>query len=455
MNRSPVVDIGTVIEREQTRSFGVLLIIAMALMMMTEGYDLAAMAFAAPALGRAWHLDHGVLGPVFSSFVFGTMIGAFVLGYLGDVIGRKRVIILGSLVLAVFTLAASLATELNQLLWLRFLGGIGIGGVVPNAIAYITDFAPKRQRATWVTLMYCGYTIGSAVGGIIAAQLIPMHGWQVVFVIGGIAPILASIMVAFVIPESIRFLTVKGRHTDVAKIIARSAPGVALTPDTKFVIAQEQVKSGSLSELFAGSLRTITPVLWLVYIANSFALFFMNSWLPVLIERLGLSPHDAALVTTMFQIGGTVGGLVLMRFVDTRGPIIIAALPIIGIPVVALIGTGLPVPMLWCFAFMSGFTVVGTQSGLNAVASMIYPTALRAKGTGTAVSIQKIGAIAGPLIGGMLISAHVPIAQVFYWGAVPVAIVAVLAFLLGLLQRSRECIVSDAISEKKGVNLVV
>lgn len=448
MNRSSVVDIGTVIEREQTRGFGVLLIIAMAVMMMTEGYDLAAMAFAAPALGRAWHLEHGVLGPVFGAFVFGTMIGAFALGYLGDVLGRKRVIILGSLILAVFTFAASQATSLDQLLWLRFLGGLGIGGVVPNAITYMTDFAPKRQRATWVTLMYCGYTIGSGIGGIIAAQFIPTYGWQVVFMIGGIAPTLAALMIAFVIPESIRFLTLKGRHADVAKIVARSAPGVPLTSGTKFVIAEEPVKSGSLPELFAGSLRAITPILWLVYIANSFALFFMNSWLPVLIERVGLSPHDAALVTMMFQIGGTAGGLALMRFVDTRGAIIITVLPIIGIPVVALIGTGLPVPLLWCFAFLSGFTVVGTQSGLNAVASLIYPTALRAKGTGTAVSIQKIGAIAGPLVGGMLISAHVPIAQVFYWGAVPVAIVAVLAFTLGLLQRGRERAAPDAISEK-------
>lgn len=447
MNRSPVVDIGTVIERDQTRGFGVRLIIAMAVMMLAEGYDLAAMAFAAPALGRAWHLEHGVLGPVFSAFVFGTMIGAFALGYLGDVLGRKRVIVLGSLVLAVFTLAASQATDLNQLLWLRFLGGIGIGGVVPNAITYMTDFAPKRQRATWVTLMYCGYTIGSGVGGIIAARFIPTHGWQVVFVIGGIAPVLAAIMLAFVVPESIRFLTLKGRHTDVAKIVARSAPGVALTPDTRFVIAAEQVGSGSLSALCSGSLRTITPILWLVYIANSFALFFMSSWLPVLIERTGLSPHDAALVTTMFQIGGTVGSLALMRFVDTRGAIIIAILPIIGTPVVALIGTGLPTPLLWCFAFLSGFTVVGTQSGLNAVAAQIYPTALRAKGTGTAVSIQKIGAIAGPLIGGMLISAHVPVTQVFYWGAAPVAIVAVLAFILGRLQRNREHALPDAIPE--------
>ncbi|MDS0847868.1 MFS transporter [Burkholderia cenocepacia] len=450
MSGETVIDIGTVIERQQTTRFGVLLIVAMGVMMMTEGYDLAAMAFAAPALSRAWHLKHGVLGPVFGAFVFGTMIGAFVLGYLGDVIGRKRMIVIGSVVLAGFTLAASRATGLEQLLVLRFLAGIGIGGVVPNAIAYTTEFAPKRWRATWVTLMYSGYTIGSSVGGLVSAWLVPKFGWQVVFVIGGLAPLASSAMLWFAVPESIRFLTLKGRHAEVARIVARIAPGFAVAPQARFVIggaspghAHEHRRDGSLRLLFAGRLRALTPVLWAVYIANSMALFFLSSWLPVLIESVGLAPRDAALVSTMFQVGGTLGGLALMRFVDTRGAIIITVLPLVGTPLVALLGTGLPAPMLVAAVFLTGFTVVGTQFGLNAVAALVYPTALRAKGTGAAVGIQKIGAIAGPVIGGMLMSAHLPVERMFFLGAVPVAFVALLAFALGRLHRRGDDTVPD------------
>jgi AAHS family 4-hydroxybenzoate transporter-like MFS transporter len=444
MSGATVIDIGTVIERQRTNRFGILLIVAMGVMMMTEGYDLAAMAFAAPALSRAWHLPHGVLGPVFGAFVFGTMIGAFVLGYLGDVIGRKRMIVTGSVVLAAFTLAASRATELDHLLVLRFLAGIGIGGVVPNAIAYTTEFAPKRWRATWVTLMYTGYTIGSSVGGLVSAWLVPKFGWQVVFVIGGIAPLVTSAMLWFVVPESIRFLTLKGRHEEVARIAKRIAPDFAIAANARFVIGNaphggaHARHDGSLRLLFAGRLRTLTPVLWAVYIANSMALFFLSSWLPVLIENVGLPPQQAALVSTMFQVGGTLGGLALMRFVDTRGAIIITVLPLVGTPVVALLGTGLPGPMLVAAVFLTGFTVVGTQFGLNAVAALIYPTALRAKGTGAAVGVQKIGAIAGPVIGGMLMSAHLPVKHLFFLGAVPVAFVAVLAFVLGCLHRRRD-----------------
>jgi AAHS family 4-hydroxybenzoate transporter-like MFS transporter len=328
---------------------------------------------------------------------------------------------------------------------LRFLAGIGIGGVVPNAIAYTTEFAPKRWRATWVTLMYSGYTMGSSVGGLVSAWFVPTFGWQVVFVIGGIAPLVSSAMLWLAVPESIRFLTLKGRHAEVARIVARIAPGFAVPPHARFVIggaspghAHERSRDGSLRLLFAGRLRALTPVLWAVYVANSMALFFLSSWLPVLIESAGLAPRDAALVSTMFQLGGTLGGLALMRFVDTRGAIIITVLPLVGTPLVALLGTGLPGPMLVAAVFLTGFTVVGTQFGLNAVAALVYPTALRAKGTGAAVGIQKIGAIAGPVIGGMLMSAHLPVERMFFLGAVPVAFVALLAFALGRLHRRRD-----------------
>jgi AAHS family 4-hydroxybenzoate transporter-like MFS transporter len=331
------------------------------------------------------------------------------------------------------------------LLALRFLAGVGIGGVVPNAIAYMSEFAPKRWRATWITLMYTGYTIGSGVGGLVAAWLVPQFGWQIVFVIGGIAPVATGLMLVFVLPESIRFLALKGgRDAEVARIVARLAPQIRVTPGTRFVLGGELQGDGharqnaSFRLLLAGRLRVLTPVLWGVYIANSMALFFLNSWLPMLIESVGLSAQQAALVSAMFQVGGTLGGLALMRFVDTRGAMIITVLPVVGTPLVALLGTGMPQPMLVAAVFLIGFAVVGTQFGLNAVAALVYPTALRAKGTGAAVGIQKIGAIAGPMLGGMLLSAHLPVQQLFYLGAVPVAVVALLAFTLGRLHRADE-----------------
>ena len=439
---SRTIDVGDIIERQRIGGFAFMLIFVLGLMMMTEGYDLGALAFAAPAVGRAWHLGRGALGPVFGWFVFGTMVGAIVLGYAGDLLGRKRAIVFGTLVLAVFTFATAWSANLNQMLILRFCAGVGIGGVVPNAIAYMTEFAPKRWRATWVTVMYTGYTMGTGLGGFVSAGLIPIYGWQIVFVIGGIAPLVTCLIFALSATESIRFLALKGRQREViARVVSRLLPGTSVDAGTRFVVDAEAgaaCSSASFKPLFAGRLRILTPILWLVYIANSMALFFLVSWLPFLIEATGIASGRAALISTLFSLGGTIGGLALMRFVDTRGAAVITVLPLIGTPIVATLGSGMSEMLLILAVFATGFCVIGAQFGLNAVAAMVYPTALRAKGTGAAVGIQKIGAIAGPVIGGVLLAGHRPVRELFYFGAVPVFTVAVLSFVLGLLYRRNE-----------------
>ncbi|MBN4667614.1 MFS transporter [Pandoraea nosoerga] len=438
MSAPATVDVDQVVETQKVGSFSIRIIVLMGLMMLTEGYDLGALSFAAPAIGRAWGIDRGALGPAFGAFVFGTMLGAFVLGYLGDVIGRKRAILVGSSILAALTLAVVFASDLRTLLVLRLLAGIGIGGVVPNAIAYMTEFAPRRLRATWVTLMYTGYSVGTGLGGVVAAWMIPRFGWQAIFVIGGVGPLLAAVMLALWVPESIRFLALKRRRThEIARVAAQLHPGKVFNAQMQYVVSSEATgaQHARLRQLLAGRLRRVTPLLWAVYVANSMALFFLVSWLPMLIEAIGVPPARAALVSSAFSVGGTIGGLALMRFVDTRGALIVAVLPLIGCPLVAALGSGIAQSALIAAVFMIGFCVVGAQFGLNAVAAMVYPTALRAKGVGVAVGIQKIGAIAGPVIGGALLSLHWPVSALFYFGAVPVGLVAIFAFALGMLHR--------------------
>lgn len=438
MSAPATVDVDQVVETQKVGGFSIRIIVLMGLMMLTEGYDLGALSFAAPAIGRAWGIDRGALGPAFGAFVFGTMLGAFVLGYLGDVIGRKRTILVGSSILAVLTLAVVFASDLRTLLVLRFIAGIGIGGVVPNAIAYMTEFAPRRLRATWVTLMYTGYSVGTGLGGVVAAWTIPHFGWQAIFVIGGVGPLLAGVMLALWVPESIRFLALKGRRAgEIAGVAARLHPGKVFNAQMHYVVSSEApgAQHARLRQLLAGRLRRITPMLWAVYVANSMALFFLVSWLPMLIEAIGVPPARAALVSSAFSVGGTIGGLALMRFVDTRGALIVAVLPVIGCPLVAALGSGIPESALIAAVFTIGFCVIGAQFGLNAVAAMVYPTALRAKGVGVAVGIQKIGAIAGPVIGGALLSHHWPVSALFYFGAIPVGLVAIFAFALGMLHR--------------------
>jgi AAHS family 4-hydroxybenzoate transporter-like MFS transporter len=174
-----------------------------------------------------------------------------------------------------------------------------------------------------------------------------------------------------------------------------------------------------------------------VFVANSMALYFLQNWLPILMEGVGVSPQHASLITVLFSVGGVLGGLILCRFVDRHGVLAVISLPAIGCPVVALLGTGMSETWLAIAVFATGFCVVGAQYALYAVAGMIYPTSFRSAGVGSAISIGKIGSVSGPLIGGLLLSMHLPVSQLFYAAAVPFVIVAGFSTLLALLYRAR------------------
>lgn len=433
------MDLSAVIEQQRPGRFVFAVLLACSLLMLTEGYDLGAMSFAAPALAREWSLAKGAFGPVFGAFVAGTAIGAVVMGHVGDTIGRKKTMVFCGLVVSALTFATMAARDVQHLIVLRLLAGIGVGGMLPNVMSYVSEFVPRRWRATSITLVYTGYSIGTGAGGMVAAWLIPHFGWQVVFFVGGVGPLLGTLAVLLV-PESPRFLVLRKRQPEVvARIAERLQPGLRVPPGTVFTVKDEPVSHASTRDIFRGRLRLVTPTLWLVYIANAMALYFLISWLPMLIESVGVSPERAGLISLVFSVGGTVGGLALMRFVDRHGALVITVLPLVGCPLVALMGQPMPEMWLAVVAFAVGFCVVGTQFGLNAVAAMVYPTALRSKGVGTAIGVQKIGAFAGPVIAGALLGAQLSVQQLFVFGALPVFVVMLLSFVLG-----RVCRGSDA-----------
>lgn len=435
--QSSVCDVSHVIEQQKTGRFAILLIVYMWFVLLIEGYDIAALGYAAPAVARAWHLGRAAFGPAFAANVPGVLIGSFLFGYVGDRAGRKPAIIAGMLVFGVFSLTTIWATHIGDLLYLRFLAGIGLGGTVPNVIVLLTESAPRRSRATWVSLAYTGYMVGAGLGGVVAASLVHAYGWQVVFLVGGAAPIAIALVLAVLMPESVRYLTLRGaaRHA-IARIVRRIDPACSLDASTRFVVADEREPTRfSVKLLFDGRLRYVTPVLWLVCIANSLTLLFMQNWLPILVEAVGIAPAHAALVAAMFSVGGAAGGLALMRLLDRHGAMTIACLPPLGVPLVALLGHAMPTFALALAVFGVGFCVVGTQFGLNAMVSIVYPTAFRSNGAGAALAVSKIGAFLGPIVGGMLMTAHTSIQTVFHIAAIPVALVAVLAIALGRLHR--------------------
>src|ERR1700694_3664923 len=212
------VDVAEFIDAQPVGGFQIRLLLTCAAVLFLDGFDTTAIGYVAPVLAREWGLGKGALGPVFSAGLFGLMIGALIFGPLADRVGRKKIIIFSTLAFGVGTLATAFISDVNTLLAIRFLTGLGLGGAMPNAIAMTSEFSPHRRRATMVMVMFCGFSIGAALGGLLAAALIPQFGWRSVFIVGGVAPLLLVPILALWLPESVRFLALTGRaHERVAQ----------------------------------------------------------------------------------------------------------------------------------------------------------------------------------------------------------------------------------------------
>ena len=214
------IDVADFIDRQPVGGFQFKLLLTCAAVLFLDGFDTQAIGYVAPALAREWGLTKGALGPVFSAGLFGLMIGALLLGPLADRIGRKRIIILSTLAFGICALATAFVHDVNALLAIRFLTGLGLGGAMPNAIAMTSEFNPRRRRATMVMIMFCGFSVGAALGGLLAAALIPHFGWRSVFVVGGVAPLLLVPVLALRLPESVRFLALTGRADEEVAALA-------------------------------------------------------------------------------------------------------------------------------------------------------------------------------------------------------------------------------------------
>jgi MFS transporter, AAHS family, 4-hydroxybenzoate transporter len=432
---SPPIDVIDFIDNRPVGGFHIRLLLTCAAVLFLDGFDTQAMGYVAPALAKEWGLGKAALGPVFSTGLFGLMIGALVFGPLADRIGRKTIIIGSTLAFGLGALVTAAVQDVNTLLIVRFLTGLGLGGAMPNVIAMTSEFNPHRRRATMVMITFCGFSVGAALGGLLAADLIPRFGWRSVFIVGGVAPLVMVPLLALRLPESVRFLALKGNASArVADLLRLIDPKAAFAANTAFVVQESHLTGLPVAHLFREGRTAVTLLLWVVFFMSLLDLYFLANWLPTVLNDLGASVPQAVVIGSMLQVGGVVGTFALGSLIDRFSFRALALVYFAAVFAIGAIGQlGHSTALVTVAIFAAGFCIVGGQIAANALAASFYPTSVKATGVGWALGIGRIGSIVGPIVGGVLLEQKWSAASVFVAAGAAALCAACAAFWLSRL----------------------
>ena len=398
-----------------------------------DGFDVQALGYTAPSIIREWGVPNAALGPVFGAANFGVLIGALFCSMLADRIGRRPVLIGGTLFFATMTVLTAGTTSVQQLLVMRFAAGVGLGTIIPNASSLVGEYSPTRLRATMIMIAGVGFTGGAAIGGFIATALIRSYGWQSVFYFGGAVPLAIAVAMMVALPESLQLMALRGKsRAKLARWLNRISPGVNATEYNEFVVHEENKAGVPIIHLFREGRAIPTLLFWVVNFMNLLNLYSLASWLPTVVRDAGYSAQTAVLVGTVLQVGGTLGTLGLAWLVARGGFVrVMATTFVVAAISIALIGQpGLSLALIFVVVFIAGWCVVGSQPGLNALSGAYYPTYVRSTGIGAGLGIGRIGAIVGPVIGGQFMAAQWSTHDMLLAAAIPAAISAVAMFSL-------------------------
>ena len=407
-NSARHIDVVATIGEAQLGRLQILVLSLCALVAILDGFDLQAIAYTGPVIAREWGIEPTALGVVFSAALAGMTFGALLVGMLGDRFGRKLAVGLSVATFGVFTLAIVSAHSYTELLVYRFLAGLGIGGAIPSVTTLMAEYAPDRLRTMLIALMSIGIPLGGVLGGLLAAQIIPVWGWKSVFFIGGVFPLLLLPVIVMLLPESLHFLVTKGGRvssTTVAAILNRINPAGEYQGNDTFVVPEARLEGFPLKHVFGRGLVRNTLLLWAAFFINLLAMYFLMTWLPAILVESGFVISKAINVAVLFSLGGALGGLILARLMARYGSrqmlMVFFFLAAFLCTVVIRLGGSAPT-FLMVVIFLSGFLTISAQIGLNALAASIYPSDIRATGVGWALGIARVGAIAGPVLGGIL-----------------------------------------------------
>lgn len=427
------LNINTLVDEAKFTPFHWSVLIWCLLIIIFDGYDLVIYGVALPLLMQEWGLSAVQAGLLASTALFGMMFGAMSFGTLSDKLGRKKTIMICVAIFSGFTFLGAFASSPVEFGILRFLAGLGIGGVMPNVVALMTEYAPKRIRSTLVAVMFSGYAIGGMTSALLGAWLVTDYGWKIMFFIAGI-PFVALPIIWKFLPESLMFLTKKGETAQVAEIVQKISPEQHINAETGFVL--NDVIAGDeapLRALFQQGRMFSTLMFWVAFFMCLLMVYALGSWLPKLMIQAGYSLGASMLFLFALNIGGMVGaiggGALADRF---HLKPVLSIMFTVGALALILLGFNSPQAVLYTLIALAGAATIGSQILLYTFVAQFYPTAVRSTGMGWASGIGRIGAIVGPILTGALLTLQLPHQMNFLVIAIPGIIAALAVFMVNL-----------------------
>lgn len=411
LGRGARLDVARFLQELKFTPFHRRILILSCLVTFFDGLDFSLIAYTLPYIRDEMALNEAMMGNVSAAAFIGQMIGSLVGSYIADVIGRRPVILLCTVLSALLTSITGLAQTPEALMVLRLLGGLAIGGLLAPAWSLNIEAMPPGKRATSVTIIMLGFSAGAAAAGPITNLIAPDYGWHYVFFVCGALTLLLAIVLQVTLPESARWMVAKGRpKAQVAPLLNRFDPARDMARYETFYLSDERASSGSESPfskfgaLFKGWLAYITPLIWLAYFCSSFAIYLKSSFGVLFLEELGLTVQNATWIGSATGIAGALAGVALLALTEKRGPAGITIAPLLGIPFLLLVGLGIVLdgPLFIPVIFIGGVLVGAGHAAVISITSVYYPSAVRATGGGWASFMAKFAAVAAPLVGSRL-----------------------------------------------------
>lgn len=386
-----------------------------------DGFDIAIMGFIAPVLKQEWGVSNHELGFVISTALIGLALGAMFSGPLADWLGRKKIIINSVFFFGFWTVATAFSQNIEQMIFFRFMTGLGLGAAMPNISTLVSEYAPERKRSFIITVIFCGFTFGAAIGGFTASWLIPLYGWHSLMALGGILPLVFVPILLWKLPESVRFLVIKQAPArQICAILQRLYPG-KISDNVSFVLPTQPVSGNAMRIVLSPQYRFGTLMLWLVYFMGLFLVYILGSWLPTLVKEIGLTVSQAAIMTAIYQAGGTVGSLFAGWLMDRINPhrALGAIFAVGGLVTMAIGFAAASFTLLCLLALISGACLNGANTGMNALSARFYPTQARATGSSWMHGVGRIGAILSAFAGAEMLAMDLKFETVFLLLGIP------------------------------------